>query len=284
MIFKWLIKNQWKETFRSSIFQKNLVLNIIMGFMILYFVVNFLLLGIFAKKLLLEIFPDENPVLKFNSLLLYFMGMDLIVRFLMQGVPTLSIQPYLHLPVKRNNLMHYLMFKSLMNPINYLYFVIFVPFAINGVAYYYSSATAIVWLLSILMIVWFDNFIITYFKRQLGIKPLLTFLFALAYASLYFMDYFKIFSLRTISEAVFTAIILNKMLVIITVLIVAVVYYLNLIFLKQNAYLEEIGKKFTQKAVETKDISFIKKFGLIGELLNLEIKLMFRNKRSKSVL
>ncbi len=255
-----------------------------MGFGILYFIVNFLLIGIFAKKLLLEIFPDEDPVLRFNSFLLYFMGMDLLLRFIMQSLPTLSIQPYLHLPVKRSNLMHYLLCKSLTSPLNYFYFVIFIPFAINGVAYYYSTATAIVWLLSILMIVWFDNFLITYFKRQMGIKPLVTLSFAVVYASFYFLDYFKIFSIRHASEAVFTAIMLNKALLLIPIAIVGIVYYINLLFLKKNAYLEEIGKNNAKKSVNAKDIGFIKQFGVIGELLNLEIKLMLRNRRGKMLL
>ena len=284
MIIKWIIKNQWKEYFRSSIWQKNVALNIIMGIGFLYFIINFLLLGIFAKDVLREIFPDEDPVIKFNGFLLYFMGLDMLLRFLMQGVPTLSIQPYLHLPAKRSSLMHYLLCKSLVNPINYFYFLIFIPFAINGVSYYYDFHTAIVWLLSILMIVWFDNFIITYFKRQLGIKPLFTLSFAIVFLSLFFLDYFKIFSLRNVSEVIFTKIMIQKTLVLILALMVIVVYYLNLSFLKKNAYIEEIGKKFAKKSVNAKDISFIKQFGVIGELLNLEIKLMLRNKRGKTLL
>jgi len=284
MILKWIIKNQWKQSLRSSIWQKNVALNIIMGIGFLYFIVNFLLLGIFAKDVLREIFPDEDPVIKFNGFLLYFMGMDMLLRFLMQAVPTLSIQPYLHLPTKRSSLMHYLLCKSLVNPINYFYFLIFIPFAINGVSYYYDFHTAILWLFSILMIVWFDNFIITYFKRQLGIKPLFTLGFAIVFASMFFLDYFKIFSLRNVSEQVFTIIITKKILVLIPVVMVAMAYYLNLIFLKKNAYIEEIGKKFAKKSVNAKDISFIKQFGVIGELLNLEIKLMLRNKRGKTLL
>ncbi|MEI6822105.1 MAG: DUF5687 family protein [Bacteroidota bacterium] len=284
MILKWIIKNQWKQSLRSSIWQKNVALNIIMGIGLLYFIVNFLLLGIFAKDVLREIFPDEDPVIKFNGFLLYFMGMDMLLRFLMQAVPTLSIQPYLHLPTKRSSLMHYLLCKSLVNPINYFYFLIFIPFAINGVSYYYDFHTAILWLFSILMIVWFDNFIITYFKRQLGIKPLFTLGFALVFASMFFLDYFKIFSLRNVSELVFTKIMIQKTLLLILALMVVVVYYLNFSFLKKNAYPEEIGKKFAKKSVHAKDISFIKQFGVIGELLNLEIKLMLRNKRSKTII
>jgi hypothetical protein len=167
---------------------------------------------------------------------------------------------------------------------NYIYYTIFIPFSINSVAYFYNSKTAIVWLLTILMISLFDNFLITYFKRQLGNKPLVTLFFGLFMAALFLMDYFKIYSIRNISEVVFTAIMLNKVFLIIPIILVSLLYYFNLFFLKKNSYLEEIGKNDSKKAVHSKDFGFIKQLGVIGELINLEIKLLLRNKRSKSVL
>ena len=283
MILKWLIKNQWKESLRSSFRQKKVAINIIMGIGITYFVFNFLFLGFSAKSLLLEYFPDEDPVIKFNGFLFYFMGMDLLTRFQIQSVPTLSIQPYLHLPVKRSSLMHYLLSKSLTNPINYIYYTIFIPFALNGVAYFYNSNIAIVWLLSLLMISLFDNFLIIYFKRQLGNKPIITLFFGLFMAALFLMDYYKIYSFRNISEVIFTTIMLNKILLLVLIVVVTLLYYLNFSFLKKNSYLEEIGKNDAKKAVHSKDISFIKQFGVIGELINLEIKLILRNKRTRSL-
>ncbi|MCX6230704.1 MAG: DUF5687 family protein [Bacteroidetes bacterium] len=284
MIYKLLYQNKWKESLRSSIWQKNLAMNIIMGIFIFYFVLNFLFLGIFADKILMEIFPDENPVNKFNSFLLYFMGIDLIVRFLGQNLPTLSIQPYLHLPVKRSGLMHYLLGRSLVNPLNYAYFVIFIPFALISVTSNYSFGLAILWLIMLFFIVFFDNYIITYVKRQFGSKPLIAVGLGLILLSLILLDRYHIFSLKAISEKIFTSIIIHPYLIIFPIMAFAAIYYINFSFLKDAAYLEEVSKNSTKKVVSTSGISFFNRFGVIGELMNLEIKLMTRNKRPKSII
>jgi len=266
MIYKWLYQNKWKESLRSSIWQKNMAINIILGILIFYFLINFLFVGIFADNILMEIFPDENPVNKFNSFLLYFMGIDLLIRFLGQTVPTLSIQPYLHLPVKRSSLMHYLLGRSFTNPFNYAYFVIFIPFAIKAVASIYSPAIALLWLFMMLLIVFFDNYLITYVKRQLGSKPLIALGLGVLIASFIALDSYKIFSLQAISEHVFTSILLHPFYIILPLISVACIYYLNFTFLKKNAYLENFSKSNAKKAVGTAGISFFNRFGVIGEL------------------
>jgi len=284
MIYQLLFQNKWKESLRSSIWQKSLAINIILGIAILYFLVNFLFLGVMADKILMEIYPDEDPVIKFNGLILYFIGIDLIIRFLGQNVPTISIQPYLHLPVKRSSLMHYLLLRSIVNPLNYICFVIFIPFAIKAVMLIYSPLTAVFWLAMLLFIVWFDNFLIIYIKRQLGNKPLYAFILILVLALFIIMDSNHVFSLQIFSERIFTSIILYPLSLLIPLIVTFTIYYINFVFLKNNAYLENFSKNNSKKIVSTVGISFFDRFGVIGELMNLEIKLMLRNKRPKSII
>ena len=284
MIYKLLFQNKWKESLRSSIWQKSIALNIILGILMLYFLVNFLLLGLFSDKIIMEIFPDENPVIKFNGLLFYFMCIDLLIRFLGQTVPTLSIQPYLHLPVKRSSLMHYLLGRSVVNPVNYFYFVIFIPFAINAVSNIYSAEIAFLWLFILLLVIFFDNYLITYVKRQMGNKPIIVLGLGLLIVALIVLDTYKIFSLQKISEDFFTSILLQPILIIIPIIALICIYYINFSFLRKNAYLENISKNNSRKSVSTVGVSFFNRFGVIGELMNLEVKLMLRNKRPKSII
>jgi hypothetical protein len=284
MIYKFLYQNKWKESIRSSIWQKNVVVNIILGIFIVYFLVNFLVLGIVTDKLLMEIFPDEDPVIKFNGLLFYFIFIDLFIRFLGQTVPTLSIQPYLHLPVKRSSLMHYLLGRSITNPINYFYFVIFIPFAIKAVSTIYNTPTALLWLLMLLIITMFNNFLITYIKRQMGSKPWIALTFGLIIAGFILLDSMKIFSLQLISENIFTSIMLNPIFITFLFGLLLTIYFINYRFLISNAYLENLNKNQSKKSISTANISFFNRFGIIGELINLEIRLTLRNKRPKTIL
>jgi hypothetical protein len=101
MVLKLLIKNEWKETRRSSMWEQALGVKIFLGF--LMFIVLTELIGgsILVASKFDEIFPDDDPVEKFNSFILYGFALGFLMRFFLQKVPVLSIQPYLHLPIKK---------------------------------------------------------------------------------------------------------------------------------------------------------------------------------------
>lgn len=284
MIIFELVKHKWKETLRSSIWEKSLALKIIYFFLSIYFLANFLLIGVFLDRLLMEIFPDENPVIKLNEFLFYFLIFDLFIRFLAQSLPTLSIQPYLHLPVKKRTIMHYLSVKTLLHPLNYLYFVIFIPFSLRAIAQIYSLSAAIVWLFALLFLFWFNSSLIAYVKRQFSSKPSIALILLGLLAILFGLDYYNLVPFSFYSGKIFTLVITNKLLLIVPFIISSVMYLINYSFLKKNAYIEVIAKNIPSKVGDTKEFNFINRFGTIGELIKLELKLMFRNKRPKSII
>jgi hypothetical protein len=170
------------------------------------------------------------------------------------------------------------------NPLNYAYFIIFIPFSLISVASNYSGLAAFLWLVMLFFIVFFDNYLITYVKRQFGSKPLIAVCLGIILAALILMDRYHIFSLKDISEKIFTSILIHPLLVVLPLIAFAAIYFINFSFLKNAAYLEEVSKNTSKKAVSTSGISFFNRFGVIGELMNLEIKLMTRNKRPKSII
>src|SRR5574344_2098223 len=99
-----LLTHQWKEKIRSPFWQKNILLNIVLGILGLYLLLNLVAISLFADKILLEIFKDCDVIESFTRLLFYYFLFDLIARFLFQQLPTLSIQPYLTLPIKKSTL------------------------------------------------------------------------------------------------------------------------------------------------------------------------------------
>ena len=166
MTYKWLIKHKFLETKRSSVFQKNLAVKILMGFFILYFLANFIILGLFADKLLLEIFPDTNPIDIFNGLVLYYFCFELVVRFFVQDIPVMSIQPYFHLPVKRSELFHFILARSVASLFNILPLILFIPFGLKTIVDYYSGFGFVTWIFSIFLIMLTSNYFMFYLKKQ----------------------------------------------------------------------------------------------------------------------
>ena len=283
-MIKEFIKLRIHETTRSAAWNKNLTTNIILGLTMLYAMGSFMMIGFFLDRILVSKFPDTDPVTTLNGVLLYYFALELLIRFFMQPTPVLNITPFLHLPVKRKFLFHLLLARSIVNPINYISFLIFVPFAIRAVSTGYSGALACGWLLMLFLLIVFVIYVNVYIKRQLTVKPLVSLSCGLVFVALIVLDVMGIFSLSGFAAILFGAVLSHPILIIIPIALVTSIYLLNYRFLKVNAYLEEIVRKGRTKQVAAQRFGFMRRFGLIGELIILELKLLSRHKRPKSVM
>ncbi|HLS11092.1 MAG TPA: DUF5687 family protein, partial [Flavobacteriaceae bacterium] len=84
---------EWKAFTRSASFQVNLVLKILLGFIGLYSAVTLLLFGFFIVDLIKEMDLEIFDTL--NRYVLYYLFLDLAVRFMFQKLPVTSIRPLL---------------------------------------------------------------------------------------------------------------------------------------------------------------------------------------------
>lgn len=277
-----LIAHQWKASRRSPVFQKSLLLNIILALLILYFGAIFLIIGFNLDTILAKAFPEQPPIDVFNGALLFYFLVDLFFRFVLQELPVLAVQPYLHLPIPKRKLIHFVLLKSVPGIFNLMFLLIFVPFMLSAVIPEYGAGVALTWLFAATALTFLNNFLLIYFKRQLSSKPVLTLLFGIGVAGLMLLDYAGVFSLQAVSKAVFGALLLQPWLIVVPVLLLAGVYVLNYNFLKAHTYPEELRVR-EHKRVEGRDITFLNRFGETGKLIELELKLIWRHKRSKSV-
>ena len=278
-----LLTHQWKAELRSSVFKKSIALNIILGLLILYFGSIFLFLGFYLDKILLKLFPGQDVVATFNGGLVFYFLIDLFFRFLLQDLPVLAVQPYLHLPVKKNKLVHYLLVKSIPSFFNLLPFLLIVPFMQSAVVPAVGQGGATAWLLSLIAITLLNNYLLLYFKRQMSTKPLYTLSFGLAIVLLMLLDYFGLVQLQLVSKAIFGAMLQQPALVAVPILLMVAAYLLNYTFLKSHTYPEELKVRKASEATGT-SIAFLSRFGEIGKLIELEVKLIWRHKRTKSIL
>lgn len=283
MIVKWLISHQWKQTIRSPYFRKDLVVNIFLGLIILLIFLEFLIAGIYLGDKWHTFFPNNNPVTKFNSYLLYFFSFDLIFRFFLQHLPVLKVQPYLHLPVRKRLIIHYLLIKAFLNVFNFFPFLIFIPIATSQIVGNYSVFQAWVWVLSVFFLILTNNYLMIFLKKQLVAKPKIVGIFGLIVLVLGLLDHFQVILVSDFSAKIFDYIILNSYLIFIPVFLFVIVYYLNFSFLKSHMYPEEINIRKSKKVDSISDFKYFKTFGQIGEMMSLDLKLIWRNKRTKSI-
>lgn len=284
-----LLKNQWTETTRSPMFQKNIVINIILGLFAAVMLFLFGSLGFLIDKILVQdelvaLYPDRDPIDLFNGILFSYFLFMLVIRFFMQDLPTLIIQPYLLLPVSRKKLVHYLLIKSSLNLFNVFPLLVFIPFSFKVVLPDMGMTAALTWLAVVFLLMLTNNYIVTYFKRQMANNMKYVALFGVVIVLLNILDYQDIINLSTLSIIVFGFVLKNAWTVGAVLALVVSVYYANFHFLVNNTYLEEISSKKAEKADAFTNMKALDRFGEIGKLVTLEIKLMFRHKRTRTVL
>ena len=200
------IKLRLRETTRSVAWNKNLITNILLGLAMLYVTGAFIFLGFILDRMILRFFPDCNPVVLLNGLLLYYFGFELLIRFLMQQTPSMSITPFLHLPVRRSFLIQSLLARSMVNPFNYISLLIFIPFAIRAVSILYSGVAACLWILMLFLLIVIVVGVCVYIKRQMAVNPIVSLCCVLVFLALIASDIWGIFSLSDISATIFGAI------------------------------------------------------------------------------
>ena len=276
-----LLSHQWKSFWRSRNAGKSVAVQIFLGFITLYLLASAVGIGIFLQQLLQKLYPGQDTINIFCGFILYYFLVDMLTRFMLQDLPTLSIQPYLVQNIRRWQLIRFLNVRSLFTVINLFPLLLFVPFTILAIAPKYGSLAALGFVVAILGLTIFNHFIILYVKRKSIINSWWYLIFFAVIGAFAAADYFHIFSLRNVSAGVFTSMLVTPLICLVPVAMAIAAFINNDRFLLKNLYLEDIVGKNKKK--EGAEYTFLNRFGTIGELVGLDIKLILRNKRPRSV-
>jgi hypothetical protein len=278
------LQHELKAFWRSRNTGKSLAIKIVMGLLILYLLLCALFVGFFLDKFLTHFFPQQNTLIVFCGILLVYYIFDLISRMQLQELPTLKVQPYLQLPVKRNSLVQYLALTSVISAFNLFPFILFVPFIVKAIGAQYGAGVAWAFVASILGITIFNNYLALYIKRKANLNGWV-FLIATGVLALICLGDFlwHLYSIKYISYIFFGHLISYPVLALLPFLLAVGMYYLNFLFLKDNLYLEELSSKKASLKSST-EYPFLNRFGMVGDLVANEIKLIIRNKRSNSAI
>ena len=237
MFFK-LLKNDWLAIRRSSFWTQSLVQTIILSFFALYMLLQFTLLGFLGGRLIEEFFPGENPVLVVNRALVYYFLADLLMRFFLQKYPSLQLQPYLTMNIKKSQLAQYLCAKSLVSIFNIAPLFFVVPFYFWTVQPELGVGAGLQWLLMMLLLIGIVHYGSYWIDRNLGKSPALS-LGLLALAVLFLtLDYYGYFSLSKICAPLFSY--LHQHLLGLLGLLGVLFFLYQVVYrlLRRNAYVE----------------------------------------------
>ncbi|WGD35746.1 DUF5687 family protein [Olleya sp. YS] len=269
---------EWKSFVRSASFGKSLAVKIIMGFFALYIILSFLAIGIGGYYLIKKEFPDSDPLQIVNSFLLFAILGDLIFRYLMQKLPVMNIKPLLTLPIKKSTLVHYVLGKSAFSGFNILGLFFYIPFSIVLIKEGYNVIGVLGWLFAMILIIQsanFLNFLIN--KNNVALVGIVVVL-----VSLIGLQKFEIFDVVGLGGQVFDAIYAHPIYSLSIIIILAILYYLNYKQLRHLVYLDEAVATKVKEA-NSVDLSWADKFGDVAPFIKNDIRLIWRNKRTKTV-
>ncbi|MDL2140950.1 DUF5687 family protein [Flavobacterium tructae] len=276
-MIKKFIYLEWKAFVRSASFGTSVVMKVLLGFLMVYFSLLFVGAGIGAfyilKKMKLE------PLVTINQFLIYYFLFDLVIRLLMQAIPVLNIKPLLILPFKKPTIVHFSLGKTALSFFNWVHALFFIPFSIVLVLEGYDLLGVIFWFLAAFSLIYINNFL----NIILSNIDKLFVVFVGAIIALGAAQYYKLFDITSFTMPIFQGFYATKGLFLIPALILIGLYLFTFKYFKNNLFLDA-GLSQKEDIATTENLSWLNQFGTLGTFLKNDIKLIKRNKRSKTTL
>lgn len=274
-MFKKFLYLEWKSFVRSATFGTNLALKIFLGFVALSYAIMFLAAGVGLFYGLKE--ANLDPFLEVNRFLIYYFIFDLIFRLFFQKIPVLNIRPLLNMPITRNTIVNFSLGKTMVSFFNWVHLFFFIPFTIVLLLEGYTPINVVLWFMSILFIVYINNFS----TLLLNNKDNLFIIFIVFITGFGYAQYQGYFNITDYTVVFFQNLYTTNYVFIIPLLVVIAMYLITFKFFKNNLYLDTgLAKK--SNAVKTENLTWLNQFGVLGTFLKNDIRLIKRNKRSKT--
>lgn len=280
-MIKHFLSLEWKSFFRSANFGKSTAIKIVMGLFALYFMAMFLGMGLLLYSGLKKTFPEQDPLDMVNKGLFYWILADFVFRFFFQKLPVMSVKPLLTLPIKRSQVVNFVLGKSALSFFNILPLFAIVPFGYKLLIEGYSQVSVCAWMLALVLVTQIINFLNFIFesyssKIELSFLPIIAIV-----GGLFSLNYLNIIALNEIVGKVFNAIYNTPFYIVILVMLLVLAYWFNFKIVIQKLFLDS-GLKTKIKEVNTSNLEWTKNFGDIAPFMKLDLKLIWRNKRTKS--
>ncbi|RTE54890.1 hypothetical protein EHW67_06930 [Arenibacter aquaticus] len=275
-MLKHFLRLEWKSFFRSASFKANMAIKIAMIFAAIYFMLVFLGLGIGAYY-----FIEQNnwgdPLQLVNKFLVYYVVADLYLRYMLQKMPVTNIRPLLYLPIKKDKVVGYSLGKTMFSFFNWSHAFFFVPFSVVLVINGYATVGVIGWHLGMMALLFCNNFINILVNNKDGLFYVLIALFSV----LGICQYYGFFDITVFTAPFFNSLYGQPWMAFLAWILLIALITSSFLYFKNHMYLDAglAGKTLVAK---TEDYMWLNRFGILGTFLKNDIKLIRRNKRSKT--
>lgn len=282
-MFFTLIRLQLLKSMRSTSFAKSALATGFMIFIALLLLSYVFLAGLFLGRII-ELIGEGRDAIEFlNSGLIYFFLVEFMYRYFIQKLPVVELESLLHLPIGKKRIIQILMLRSFISPLNLIALLLFLPFGVQVIMEKFGAMGFVSWLGTLLFFSWTLHWFMLWFKQRFEdsmIGVLVVFGTLLLGGGSTYMGWFNVGELLV---PLFSAAITTPIPLLAMALLCFSAFYLAFRFYVQNAYLEDLSEEEDVRFVN-QSVGFFSRFGVAGELANLEWKLIIRHKKSRTFL
>ena len=238
---------------------------------------------IFIGTMLAFGFEDAavEPYHLLNSGLVFILALDFLMRFPFQKTPTQEVKPYLLLPVRRGRLIDFLLIRSGLSGFNFIWMFLFVPFAFITVMKFYGLWGVLTYNLGIWLLMVLNNYWFLLCRTLLGERIWWILLPVAVYGGLalgmFLPDDSPVFDWSLeLGEGFITG---NVWAFLAVLAGIGLMWWVNSRVIRRLIY-DELNKTedSTVRVKKLSEYKFLDRYGLVGEYMRLELKLMLRNK------
>lgn len=270
-----LFRLELKSIFRAPTWRQNLWMRIFIVFAILYFALIFLSLGVGAYFIIEKLELGE-PFAVINRYLLYYLGFDIVFRYMLQPMPVTDVQPLLYQPLPKKLVVHFSLLKTFYSFFNWSHLLFLIPMTIVLISKGNETATTLLWALGVYVLLLANNFLNIIINQKtavfIGVASLVVGTGAL--------QYFELFDFTLVTQPLFLSLYDSVWPVAIAVAIAAASYYYAFAHFRGLMYLDTGLAKKTEKTIAI-DQKYFDRFGKLGLLLKNDVALILRNKRAR---
>ena len=274
-MLKTLFFLELKSLFRSPTWKQNLWMRILIVFAILYFILIFLSLGIGAYYIIEEA-QIGKPFDVINRYLIYYIGFDIVFRYMMQPMPVTNVQPLLYQNIKKSTIVHFSLLKMLYSFFNWSHLFFLIPLSIILTIEGQAAGQVWGWSLSIYFLLLVNNYL-NVLVNQKNIVFGLVISLVLGSASL---QYFGIFDITPYTQVFFITLFNKSWLMVFAFGLLGVIYYLAFVHFRARMYLDAGLSKKSERTISVSE-NYFSRFGKLGLILRNDVALILRNKRAR---
>ncbi|WP_340104140.1 DUF5687 family protein [Rhodohalobacter sp. 8-1] len=272
------------EKTRSLSFGRDIVSSIFTLLLIAFILFYLVGIAVFLGLILKTYFGIKDIPSFLNTAAIYYLAAEFVTRIFLQKKPLFDLARYLHLPIKRSGIVHYLLGKSVLSTFSVTAVILFLPITITELATAYGALSASLWLGTLVALSLSLHWLTLWTKETVAKSSVPGLIAVLTAASLPFvLLYFNLFNLGLVTAPFFSYSLSGPLPLALSLIFFFLSYRLIHRYYSKNAYLDQAVKS-KSLAFSRSDSQLFNRFGAPGVLADIELKLILRHKKSRGYL